>query len=79
MTTTNITETNKVTITRSLAVRCGEALVTDYNNGYETRALSCNKLWFRSLYNDLRTLGCEWLIASAKGSQEIRDYGFKNK
>ena len=65
------------TITKSLAVKCGQALVSEYNNNYENRTLSCNKTWFRALYNDLKSLGCSWMIASAKGTQEIRDYGFE--
>ena len=66
-------------IKKSLAVKCGEALINDYNRDYETRALSCNKIWFRTLYSDLKNLGCEWLIAAAKGTEEIRKYGFKRK
>lgn len=65
------------TIKRSLAYKCGEALVFDYNNNYETRSESCNKVRFRVLYKDLQDLGCDWLIASAKGTKEVRDYGFK--
>ena len=67
----------ETTITKSLAAKCAQALVNEYNSNYENRALSCNKVWFRTLYNDLKSLGCSWLIASAKCTQEIRDYGFK--
>lgn len=65
-----------IAISKEMAHKCAEALVKDYNNGYESRAVSCNKIWFRDLYENLQRLGLAFLIASAKGSQEIRDYGF---
>ena len=51
-----------VTISKEFAQKCGEALVAQHNvrAGGSVRLVS-----FRSLYEDLRELGCEYLIASA--------------
>lgn len=66
-----------ITISKHLANECGEALVSEYNNKYDKLSQSCRKVDFRCLYRKLKELQCEHLIASAKGDQEVRDYGFK--
>ncbi len=66
-----------IVIDKSLAYKCGEALVSEYNDRYEISAFSVRVMWFRTLYSQLKQLGCEFLIASAKGDSKERELGFK--
>lgn len=61
-------------ITRELAYKCAVALVDKHNaipqDEYHDNAILVS---FRSLYNDLRALGMEFLIASAQRPQNKRN------
>lgn len=76
MATTLNTNPATISITKDFARKCADTLVKTYNDGYDTRDYVCNAVQFRQLYLDLQSLDFGWLIASAKGDQDIRDYAF---
>lgn len=53
-------------ISKEFAHRCAEALVKEHNSiPNDVNHRSCLIISFRSLYEDLKKLGCEFLIATA--------------
>lgn len=65
-----------ITITSKLARECADAMITNYNSKYDDMAPSVRLLSFKELYENIKALGFEWLIATAKGDDDIRDITF---
>ena len=61
-----MTQNNEISISRELAHECARALVAAHNAIPQDKMHdNCIIVSFRSLYRDLCSLGCSWLIASA--------------
>lgn len=65
-----------ITISKEFAYGCAAALVDIHNTKYDDMSPSCKLYSFMGLYSDLKTLGAEKLIATAKGDDDIRGLTF---
>ena len=65
-----------ITISKEFAYQCANAMVYEYNDRYENLSIAGKYMSFKNLYFSLKSLECDFLIASAKGEKELRDLVF---